>query len=943
MKLRRYLTPLSAWAMSFGCAVGWGAFIMPGTTFLPVAGPLGTLVGLCIGAAVMFLIGRNYHYLIQHFPESGGAYCYVRRICGNDHGYICGWFLILTYVAIAWANATALALIGRNLMGGFFSFGFRYTVVGFEVYAGEIMLSVLVVAAIWAVFVRGKQLAANLQTVLSLVLLVGIAICFVAVFARHEGGLASLTPAFSDKGDRALQVVGIIALAPWAFVGFESISHSAEEFSFPRWRTVGIIISSLVAAALAYIALAFMAASTFPEGFSGWREYTASLGSLNGIEAVPAFHSVNSALGTTGLAVLCMATFAAIVTGLVGNTVAASRLLYAMSRDGLLPEFFSKLDKDYSPRNAILVVLASTCLVPFVGRTVIGWIVDITTIGASIAYGYVSYCTFRVAKDEDRRFVMASGIAGLVVSLLFIVYFLVPNFWVVEALSTQAYFFLAIWSIVGVLVFRSVFHRDHSGRIGSSTAAWIVLVFFVFFSGHMWDRQMTRDLTNLAVTEIHEHFDVMNSPDHDDEECDFLERQKDRIDDTLTHYNLIQVALVVIALGIMYNIYTIISRREHQAAKAKAYFFSTISHDVRTPLNAIVGFSQMLKLGFKTKKESDDAVDSILVSSKALLGLINDILDLSKLESGRMNIEPEPTDVPKLVREIAASFGVTHQKSGFEILCHAGQMPALMLDPYRLRQIAFNLVGNAVKFTQKGFVDIRASFEPGENPSVGVFRMEVQDTGCGISAEDQKKLSIPFAQVCSGAVRRSGTGLGLHICRLLAKAMGGDMKLVSAPGKGTTISIVLPGVRLAPEAAHEAEKPQANLPGSGFRILVADDAKLDQMVLKTMFSRLGVADVTIASDGREALEVLKTRGASAFDLVLTDMWMPEMDGAELVAAIRADPELAKVRVYLFTAEVEMKSAYAKRGFDGVLLKPASIGDLRALLGGIGPTCPRQSS
>ena len=104
----RHLSVLAAWGLSFGCAVGWGAFIMPGTAFLPVAGPLGALIGLGVGAAVMFIVGRNYHYLIQKFPDAGGAYGYVKRICGNDHSYICGWFLILTYVAIAWANATAL-------------------------------------------------------------------------------------------------------------------------------------------------------------------------------------------------------------------------------------------------------------------------------------------------------------------------------------------------------------------------------------------------------------------------------------------------------------------------------------------------------------------------------------------------------------------------------------------------------------------------------------------------------------------------------------------------------------------------------------------------------------------------------------------------------------------------------------------------------------------
>ena len=109
-KLRPYLTTCGAISLAFGCAVGWGAFIMPGTAFLPVAGPLGTLIGLAVGAAVMFIVGRNYHYMIQKIPEAGGAYGYVKKICGGDHGYICGWFLILTYVAIAWANATALVL-----------------------------------------------------------------------------------------------------------------------------------------------------------------------------------------------------------------------------------------------------------------------------------------------------------------------------------------------------------------------------------------------------------------------------------------------------------------------------------------------------------------------------------------------------------------------------------------------------------------------------------------------------------------------------------------------------------------------------------------------------------------------------------------------------------------------------------------------------------------
>ena len=575
--LERYLSPFSAWALSFGCAVGWGAFVMPGTTFLPVAGPLGTLVGLGVGAVIMSVVGRNYHYLIQRFPEAGGAYGYVRRVCGGDHGYICGWFLILTYIAIAWANATALALIGRHLLGGLFSFGFKYEISGYDVYAGEIILSVAALLLIGGVFLCGKRLAARMQSVFALVLCLGIAVCVAAVMLKHEGGLSSFAPAFAEGKGKVLQILAIVVLAPWAFVGFESVSHSAEEFAFPRLRTVWIIAFSLVAATAAYFALALVAASTYPPGFANWREYMAARSSFDGLEALPTFYAVKTTLGGAGLVVLCATTLAAIVTGLIGHIVAASRLLYAMSRDGLFCGPLGRLDRDGSPRNAIAAIIAVSCFIPFVGRTAVGWVVDITTIGASMAYGYVSYCTFVVARKEGCRSVMASGCAGLAISAAFMVCFLVPNFWVVDALATESYFILSAWSIVGVVAFRSVFSRDRSGQLGTSTVVWLVLLFFIFFSGHMWNRQMTRNLTNAVVTEIGQRYVPVdkdgNVTQEEAEAESFLARQREWVNESLTRYNLIQIGLVLFALAIMYSIYSVISRREKAAAKAKGYFF----------------------------------------------------------------------------------------------------------------------------------------------------------------------------------------------------------------------------------------------------------------------------------------------------------------------------------------------------------------------------------
>ena len=366
-----------------------------------------------------------------------------------------------------------------------------------------------------------------------------------------------------------------------------------------------------------------------------------------------------------------------------------------------------------------------------------------------------------------------------------------------------------------------------------------------------------------------------------------------------------------------------------QQALAKSLFFSTVSHDIRPPLNAIIGFSEMLKNGFDSDADRELAIDSILVSSKMLLQLVNDILDLSKLESGKMNIEPEPTDVPRLVREIATAFGAVDRKVDLDVRCQTGQMPTLLLDPHRLRQIAFNLLGNAVKFTKKGFVEIRASFSPDADGRKGRFILEVEDSGCGISAEDIGKLAHPFVQVGSVSGPRGGTGLGLHICRMLARAMGGDMHIKSVLGEGATFSIVVDGVETAGKIAETPEKKSAGRRDCS--ILIVDDTKMNQIVLRAMYGRLGVSDIVLANDGREALEILRSSGASRFDFVLTDAWMPEMTGMDLVAAIRADPALAKMPVYLFTAEVEMKETYAQKGFDGILLKPANLESLRRLL------------
>ena len=184
----RHLSMLSAWGLSFGLAVGWGAFVMPGAEFLPSAGPLGTVVGIVVGALAMAIIGWNYHRMVTTLPGPGGAYVYAQRAFGSDYGYLAAWSLTLAYMAILWANATALVLLVRYMFGDVLQFGWHDTLAGFDIYLGEVLLSVAVMIVAGIVCLWRKHFAGRIQAALAAFMLLGVAICFFFAFSRHEGG-----------------------------------------------------------------------------------------------------------------------------------------------------------------------------------------------------------------------------------------------------------------------------------------------------------------------------------------------------------------------------------------------------------------------------------------------------------------------------------------------------------------------------------------------------------------------------------------------------------------------------------------------------------------------------------------------------------------------------------------------------------------------------------
>ena len=391
--------------------------------------------------------------------------------------------------------------------------------------------------------------------------------------------------------------------------------------------------------------------------------------------------------------------------------------------------------------------------------------------------------------------------------------------------------------------------------------------------------------------------------------------------------------------------------KEIEAERAKSYFFSSVSHDIRTPLNAIIGYTELLIGGIDDGQERAKALSAISTSGHTLLQLINDVLDLSKLESGKMDIKPELADVREIISSVLHSFDVTTMNSDVELKEEYGPLPLLEVDPQRIRQILFNLIGNAVKFTEHGEICVRASFRNNLSNENGVFTVSVSDTGCGIAEKEKEKLMTPYVQAGTKA-KTKGTGLGLAICKQLATRMGGRLSFVSELGKGSTFTLELREVKRvehSPDADQKAAAGQDHLREQmegietcdgvkigesqknmkEIRILIADDVPLNLAVLKALLTRIGIRGVVTAVDGQDAWEKI-ARSDTPFDLVLTDMWMPKMDGKELVAKIRSEKRFDDLPVYAVTADIEEKKTFEEHGFTGILLKPVTIDKLSRL-------------
>lgn len=383
-------------------------------------------------------------------------------------------------------------------------------------------------------------------------------------------------------------------------------------------------------------------------------------------------------------------------------------------------------------------------------------------------------------------------------------------------------------------------------------------------------------------------------------------------------------------------------RKSMEAAEdanlAKSAFLSNMSHEIRTPMTAILGFTEVLKRGLNlTREERQRHLSTISRSGQHLLELINDVLDLSKVESGAMDVESIPTSIGQLAHEVNKVLRVKAEEKNInlELIIQTTLPEHIQSDPSRLRQIMTNLVGNAIKFTEDGMVKLELSYDAGQE----VVLVAVSDTGIGMNAKQQASIFDAFTQADSSITRRfGGTGLGLSISRKLAEALGGSITVASVPGKGSTFMVTVPtgDIRNVPLltadeviASFDSLEDSAGITWKFPRaeLLVVDDAPENRELLDVLLSDLGLS-VSLAENGKEAVDLVTE---NEYALILMDIQMPVMDGYEAVAVMREQGIDTPIVALTANAMKGYEQKILSAGFSHYQTKPIDLDKLTSLL------------
>ncbi|UTH11414.1 APC family permease [Macrococcoides canis] len=442
-ELEKNLSEKFVWAIAYGSSIGWGAFILPGD-WIKSAGPLGATIGILLGALLMIVIAVSYGALVEKFPVSGGAFAFGYLGFGKYIAFFSSWFLTFGYICIVALNASAFSLIFKFLFPGLMTQGKLYTVAGWDVYITEIILSSMILIIFGWISIKGASFSGNLQYIFCLILAVVVVMLIISSMFTEDFSFGYLEPVFNENIGALQSILMILAVAPWAFVGFDNIPQTAEEFNFAPSKTFKLIVFSLFASAFTYVAMILLTSWTV-------KDATRLKGDLFVTGSV-----IQYAFGYIGVGILSIAILMGIFTGLNGFLMSSSRLLFSMGRSGVMPRIFSRIHPKYNtPYISIIFITLLALCSPWLGRTALTWIVDMSSTGVSVAYLVTCLSAYRLFGQRDTLHYDIKykwmALLGVIVSATFLILLLFPDS--PASLKLPSYVALAGWLIMGIIFF----------------------------------------------------------------------------------------------------------------------------------------------------------------------------------------------------------------------------------------------------------------------------------------------------------------------------------------------------------------------------------------------------------------------------------------------------------------------------------------------------------
>ena len=450
-QFKKDLRKIDIWALALGAIIGWGCFVMPGTQFLPKAGPIGAIAGLMLGALIISIISFSYGYMIQKFPLSGGEFVYADSAFGKKHAFICGWSLVLAYWSLIPLNSTALAMVSRYILPGSpFQFGYLYTIAGWDVYIGEILLAYAFIIGLGVVNIRGVKSAGWFQTIVAVALAASVLFVLIMTFAKHPD-YTNLQPYFQEGKSSFSCIMGVVAFTPYCFVGFDTIPQAAEEYSFSHKAALGLMIGAILVGGLIYSTMVFVTAVVDP-----WQAMLAANPDWATGEMIL------KSIGYVGVFFCGIAMLCAVVSGINGFYMASSRLIYSMAYADALPSKFAHLSKAGTPKNALLFMMILALIAPWFGRQVLSWIVDMTCVGSAFGFLYTCCSATVLSKHYGDKKQTAISALGICVASVFLIITFIPG--MPGFLPVPSWIILGVWVVLGIIFYFSIRNKYEHGR-----------------------------------------------------------------------------------------------------------------------------------------------------------------------------------------------------------------------------------------------------------------------------------------------------------------------------------------------------------------------------------------------------------------------------------------------------------------------------------------------